>query len=77
MRRRSQMGELLGWANSWNSQTLPFRIYIVGDRIVVGQNLLTNKGSPLSENQLLSAFSAIVQYWPVLLKDLRARNILN
>jgi len=68
-----KIGGLLAWANGWNSRNLPIRIYIAGDRIVVGQNLLTTKLAPLSENQLLSAFSTIVQFWPVLLQDLRAK----
>lgn len=67
---------LLEWANKWNSRTVPIRIYIAGDRVVVGQNLLLTKQAPLSENQLLSTFSTIVQFWPVLLKDLRAKGIL-
>lgn len=67
---------LLAWANKWNSRTLPIRIYIAGDRIVVGQNLLITKRAPLAENQLLSALSTIVQFWPVLLKDLRAQGII-
>jgi len=68
---------LLAWANKWNSRTLPIRIYIAGERIVVGHNLLTTTAAPLSEGQLLSAFGTIVQFWPVLLKDLRAQGIFN
>ena len=68
---------LLEWANEWNYKTiLPVRLAFADDRLVATTQLITYANAPLSEDQVLNAFSWAVQVWPHLLADLRQNDLL-
>lgn len=68
--------ELLEWANKWNSQQLPMRIYVAGDRIVAARHLFNSHSAPLSENAVTGAFTGVLRAWGTLLADLRNNDLI-
>lgn len=68
--------ELLEWANKWNSQQIPMRIYIAGDRIVAARHLFNSHNAPLSENAVTGAFTGVLRAWGTLLSDLRNNDLI-
>jgi hypothetical protein len=67
---------LLEWANKWNSQTLPMRVYVSGDKIIAGRNLYNSTNAPLSENAITNAFTGVLRAWSPLLADLRKNELI-
>ncbi len=68
---------LLEWANTWNSKTIPMRVYISGNRIIAGRNLLVTRNAPVSESQIVTAFTGVVRAWTTLLKDIRKASLID
>lgn len=68
--------EILEWANKWNSQQIPMRIYVAGERIVAARHLFNSHSAPLSENAITVAFSGVLRAWGTLLTDLRNNDLI-
>ncbi len=68
---------ILEWANEWNYKTiLPVRLAFTENRLVATTQLVTYADAPVSEDQVVHAFSWAVQVWPHLLADLRQNDLL-
>ena len=68
--------KLLEWANTWNNNVLPVRIQIANDKIIANRNLVTTIAAPLTEEQILQAYLAVLQLWPALMDSLRKEELI-
>lgn len=68
--------EVLEWANKWNSQQIPMRIYVAGDRIIAARHLFNSHSAPLPENAVTGAFTGVLRAWGTLLTDLRKNDLI-
>ena len=68
--------EILEWANKLNGQPVPMRVYISGDKVGLGRNLLNSVTFPLAENAVMDAFTRIYRAWGSMLTDLRKRDFI-
>lgn len=65
--------EVLAWANKLNRQRVPMRVYLAGDKIGIGRNLLNSTQFPLAENAVTAAFMRVYRAWITVLADIRKR----
>ena len=68
--------ELLAWANKLNRQRVPMRVYLAGDKIGIGRNLLNSTQFPLAENAVTAAFMRVYRAWISVLADMRKQGYL-
>ncbi len=74
--KKDKVPEILEWANKLNSQTIPLRVYLSGENIVIGRNLFNSRGAPLSENAVIVSFTSIIRAWPGVLADLKKKELI-
>jgi hypothetical protein len=74
--KKEKLPALLEWANKLNGQTIPMRVYLTGEKIVVGRNLFNSRSAPLSENAVTVSFSSVIRAWGGLLVDLKKREFI-
>lgn len=75
--KEDQRGALLEWANRLNSQVVPMRVFVSGDKIVIGRNLYNSLQAPLPENAVIDSFTRLYRAWETLLVDMRKRGFLD
>jgi len=67
---------VLVWANKLNAQPVPMRVYLAGDTLGLGRNLLNSTTFPLAENAVTDAFMRIYRAWGAILAEMRKKDFI-
>lgn len=74
--KQDKRGEILEWANTLNSQSVPMHVYLAGDRLTIGRNLYNAPEVPLPENAVTDSFTRLYRAWVSILAELRKRDFI-
>lgn len=74
--REDKRTEILEWVNGLNSQRVPMRVYLAGDRLTIARNLFNAPELPLPENSVTNSFTRVYRAWESVLAELRKRDFI-
>jgi len=74
--KQGKKAGILVWANKLNAQAIPMRVYLAGNKLGLGRNLLNSTNFPLAENAFTAAFTRILRAWSAVLADMKKRDFL-
>ncbi len=74
--KKEKVAEVLVWANKLNAQPVPMRVYLAGDTLGLGRNLLNSTTFPLAENAVTDAFMRIYRAWGAILAEMRKKDFI-
>ena len=74
--KQGKEADILVWANNLNAQAVPMRVYLAGNKLGLGRNLLNSTTFPLAENAVTAAFTRILRAWSAVLAEKEKRDFL-
>lgn len=74
--KQNKKTEILQWANNLNAQAVPMRVYLAGNKVGIGRNLLNSTAFPLAENAVTAAFTRIYRAWGSVLAEMKKREFI-
>jgi hypothetical protein len=72
----SDKEKILNWINDWNGKISPVRVWLKGNTIHAGSNILIEPNMPVSDNRVARTFINIIQVWPSIIKELEGNSLI-